>query len=92
MYTSTLLTLGLATLGSAAPLSSLFSRQNTCVSGNAVYIISARGSTQAVGEGSLSSVSSLIKSALPGSVSVGLSCTYTRVAKLQRLGTSNGTM
>ncbi|KAK7191662.1 hypothetical protein DPSP01_008111 [Paraphaeosphaeria sporulosa] len=74
MYTSTLLTLGLATLGSAAPTwPSLFGRQNTCVSGNAVYIISARGSTQAAGEGSLSSVSSLIKQALPGSVSVGLS-------------------
>ncbi|KAJ4345423.1 uncharacterized protein N0V89_011553 [Didymosphaeria variabile] len=74
MYTSSLLTLGLATLASAAPTwHSLFSRQTTCVSGNAVYIISARGSTQAAGEGSLSTVSTLIKNALPGSVSVGLS-------------------
>lgn len=74
MHTSSLLTLGLAATATAAPAwLPLFGRQTTCVTGNAVYIISARGSTQAAGEGSLSSVSTLIKNALPGSVSVGLS-------------------
>ncbi|KAF2755232.1 cutinase [Pseudovirgaria hyperparasitica] len=74
MHSTALLALGLASLASAWPTlpSFLQSRQATCVSGTAVYIISARGSTQAVGEGSLSQVSTLIKNSLPGSVSVGL--------------------
>lgn len=39
-------------------------RQVTCVSG--LYIISARGSNEDTGEGSLSQVSTLIKNAVPG--------------------------
>ena len=45
-------------------------RQTTCVSG--LYIISARGSDEAPGEGKVAQVSSLIKAAVPGSTSVAV--------------------
>ncbi|MBE7180837.1 MAG: cutinase family protein [Terriglobus roseus] len=64
---ASLAALALASGISALPLAA---RQVTCVSG--VYIISARGSNEDPGEGKVSEVSTLIKNAVPDSVSVAV--------------------
>lgn len=54
----------------AAPL--LQTRQVTCASDNGLYIIVARGSNQAAGEGTVGPVADLIEAAVAGSYSVAV--------------------
>ncbi|KAF2159482.1 carbohydrate esterase family 5 protein [Zasmidium cellare ATCC 36951] len=67
MLSSGLLSLFLATLSTAAPLAP---RQITCASG--LYIIVARGSNQAIGEGSPGEVANMIEALVADSYSVAV--------------------